>query len=129
FCCSPRKSVALAALARRATGCRRTLCLSRRAAFRFARLGILRASSISGEGSAPLKCSRNPRQQKRVLPLRGSGRNHAGVVGLSLWISVILRLWLSMTSPADSDNILAARGGERRLLALMNLNEEFRSSA
>jgi hypothetical protein len=54
---------------------------------------------------ARLQNGAQPGEQKRVQPLRGSGRNHADVVGLPLWISVILRLWLSMTSPKESDNL------------------------
>jgi hypothetical protein len=57
--------------------------------FAFARRGILRAPSISGEGSALLKCSRYSRQ-KSVLPLvslirLSTMRENLGVAGRCPW--------------------------------------------
>jgi len=68
---------------------------------RFACHAVQRSASRVSESSARpqvrvkgarLQNGAQPEEQKRVLPLRGSGRNHAGVVGLLLWISVIPRL-------------------------------------
>jgi len=82
--------VALAPLTRRATGC----------AGRFACHDVHRSASRVSESSARpqvrvkgarLQNGVQPEEQKRVLPLRGSGRDHIGVV-VSLWISVIPRL-------------------------------------
>ena len=67
---------------------RRTLRLSRRAAFRFARLEIWRAPSGSSEGRAPSKrCA----IRKCVLPLRGSGRSEAGASFLPIFAVPQLR--------------------------------------
>src|SRR5713101_5085955 len=62
--------------------------------------------------------------QKRVLPLRGSGRNHTGVVGL------LVDFCNSEIVAFDDISrrfrySLAAGGGERRLLALINRMKTF----
>ena len=109
--------MALATLARRATG----------SAGRFACHAVQRSaqrvlefarSPKFGWGERAFKMLAQP-TQKRVLPLRGSGRNHTGVVGL------LVDFCNSEIVAFDDISrrfrySLAAGGGERRLLALIN---------
>ena len=113
----------------------RTLRLSRHAAFRRPHLGIQRAPSNSGEGSAPSKwCA-------TVSPIRLFERASSGIFATTQTSKQFARptqlsrklthLWEMLASAVDLRNsyivcftassIVGGGGGERRLLALMNV--------